>query len=196
MIIFGPLEPWPGELVLEAAGAHGVSLITRVVDHGGVFHGDVPGEDGFPEHDHRRFRPAGWVAAAREKLERMRPYAERHELTLLQLACAWNLAHESVRCVAPTLIQEGGPEARPIEDKRAELAAVTAEVRLSEAEVQALRAIGENTGCMALKGASTEHEGPAQADRWGIDAVLAATAVRWSIEPERDLARQQLSGAR
>ncbi len=45
-------------------------------------------------------------------------------MTMLQLACAWNLAQTPVRCVAPTLIQEPGPRARPIEDKRAELAAV------------------------------------------------------------------------
>src|SRR2546429_4703526 len=42
MGIFGPLEPWPGGLALEAAGAHGGSLITRVVEHGGGFHGDGP----------------------------------------------------------------------------------------------------------------------------------------------------------
>ena len=41
MIILGPLEPWPGELVLDAAAAHDVSLITRVVDYGGMFHDDV-----------------------------------------------------------------------------------------------------------------------------------------------------------
>ena len=56
----------------------------------------------------------------------MRPIAERHGLTTLQLACAWNLAHAPVRCVAPTLIQEPGPGARPVEAKRAELAAVAA----------------------------------------------------------------------
>jgi len=37
--------------------------------------------------------------------------------------CQWNLAHGPVACVAPTLIQEVGDGARPIEDKRAELAA-------------------------------------------------------------------------
>ena len=41
MIILNPLEPWPGELVLDAAAAHDVSLITRVVDYGGIFHDDV-----------------------------------------------------------------------------------------------------------------------------------------------------------
>ena len=34
----------------------------------------------------------------------MRPIAERHGLTALQLACAWNLAHEPVATVAPTLV--------------------------------------------------------------------------------------------
>ncbi len=65
----------------------------------------LPGHE-FPEYDHRRFRPPGWVEEGRERLELMRPYAERHDLTLLQLACAWNLSQPAVRCVAPTLIQE------------------------------------------------------------------------------------------
>jgi aryl-alcohol dehydrogenase-like predicted oxidoreductase len=190
MIILNPLEPWPGELVLDAAAEHEVSVITRVVDYGGVFHDDVLAGHPFAEHDHRRFRPGGWVEQGREKLERMRPYAERHGLTMLQLACAWNLAHQPVRCVAPTLIQEAGAAARPIEDKRAELAAVD-EVVLSAEEVQAIRAIGENTGCMALKGASPEHEGSPRPDRWEMSDELSAVAGRWHIDPERDLVRRE-----
>ena len=41
MIILSPMEPWPGELVLDAATNHDVKLITRVVDYGGIFHDDV-----------------------------------------------------------------------------------------------------------------------------------------------------------
>ena len=192
MIILSPLEPWPGELVLEAARAHGVRLITRVVDYGGIFHDDVCSEDDFPEHDHRRFRPAGWVAAGRERLERMRPFARRHGLTPLQLACAWNLAHAPVRCAAPTLIQERGPAARAIEDERAELAAPSAQASLSEDDVRAIRAIGDNTGCMALKGASAEYEGPPLPDRWEL-GELSAVAARWAIDPQRDLTKHELS---
>ena len=188
MIILGPMEPWPGELVLEAAKAQGVSLITRVVDYGGLFHDDVLDDHELAAYDHRRFRPAGWIEAGREKLERMRPFAEAHGLTMLQLACAWNLAQPAVGCVAPTLIQESGPHARAIEDKRAELAALaSADLALSPQEVQAIRAIGENTGCMTLKGASLEHEGPPRSDRWGLDEELAAVAERWGVDPERDL---------
>jgi len=185
MVILNPLEPWPGELVLDAARRHGVRLITRVVDYGGLFHDDVlPGHE-FAPRDHRSFRPAGWVERGRERLERMRPIAERHGLTMLQLACAWNLAHDPVACVAPTLIQEIG--GRPIEDKRAELAAVPAGPVLSPEEVAEIRAIGDNTGSMALKGAAPGFEGEPLPDRWPLSADLVALAGRWGIDPARDL---------
>ncbi len=193
MVILSPMEPWPGRLVLSAAQAQQVNLITRVVDYGGVFHDDVlPGHE-FAEYDHRRFRPDGWVQTGREKLELMRPIAERLGLTMLQLACAWNLAQAGVRCVAPTLIQESGAGARPVEAKRAELAALAADdgalyKRLSEQDAQAIAAIGDNTGCMTLKGASVEYDGPALADRWELNGELSAVAARWQIDPRRDLA--------
>ena len=194
MVILNPMEPWPGELVLPAAQAHGVKLITRVVDYGGLFHDDVLPHHPFPKHDHRTFRPEGWIERGREKLDRMRPIAERHGLTMLQLACQWNLANAPVACVAPTLIQEPGADAKPIERKREELAAVPAEVVLTEDEVTELRAIGDNLGSMALKGATPDHEGDARPDRWPLDADLAELAGRWGIDPDRDL-RQTLTPA-
>jgi aryl-alcohol dehydrogenase-like predicted oxidoreductase len=187
MIILNPLEPWPGELVLGAARHHDVSLITRVVDYGGLFHDDVRPGHAFPKYDHRGFRPEGWVERGHEKLDRMRPVAEAHGLTLLQLACQWNLAHAPVRCVAPTLIQEAGPDAKPIEAKREELAALPAADLLSEEDVAALRAIGDNTGSMTLKGAAPDHEGEPRPDRWALTPDLAELAARWGIEPGRDL---------
>jgi aryl-alcohol dehydrogenase-like predicted oxidoreductase len=187
MVILNPLEPWPGELVLEPARRHGVQLITRVVDYGGLFHDDVLTGHPFPRWDHRSFRPAGWVERGRERIERMRPIADRHGLTMLQLACAWNLAHEPVACVAPTLIQEPGAGARPIEDKRTELAALPGPV-LTAAEVAEIRAIGDNTGSMTLKGAAPDFAGEPLPDRWPISDELSALAGRWGIDPQRDLA--------
>jgi aryl-alcohol dehydrogenase-like predicted oxidoreductase len=189
MVILNPLEPWPGELVLPAAREQGVKLLTRVVDYGGLFWDDVgPGHE-FAPRDHRGFRPAGWVEAGRERLDRMRPVAERHGLTMLQLACQWNLAHEPVRRVAPTLIQERGEAARAVEAKRDELAGVPARVVLGDEEVAEIRAIGDNTGCMALKGASPQFSGEPQPDRWPLDPELRELAERWAIDPGRDLAQ-------
>ena len=200
MLILNPLEPWPGELALAAAAQNDVGVIARVVDYGGVFHDDVRAGHRFPDYDHRRFRPDGWVEAAAARIAAMRPYAERHGLTMLQLACAWDLAQPAVRCVAPTLIQEGGDGARAVEDKRAELAALPADVRLSALEIAEIRKIGENTGSMALKGASVEHDGAPLADRWALDSELAAVGARWGIDPgvdltRRDLTMRELSGA-
>jgi aryl-alcohol dehydrogenase-like predicted oxidoreductase len=189
MVILNPLEPWPGELALPAAERHGVKLITRVVDYGGLFGGDLTDPAALGPRDHRAFRPPGWIEAGLERIERMRPIADRHGLTLLQLACQWNLAHAPVRCVAPTLLQEAGAGARPVEDKRAELAALPAEIRLTEDEVAELRAIGDNTGSMLLKGAAVDHEGPALPDRWQLDEALAELAARWKIDPARDLVK-------
>ena len=187
MVILNPLEPWPGELVLGAAAKHGIRVITRVVDYGGLFWGDVSPGHRFADSDHRRFRPDGWVEAGNARLDRMRPIAERAGLTPIGLACQWNLAHDAVACTAPTLIQESGDGARTIESKRAELAAVPAGQLLTEAEVAEIRAIGDNTGSMALKGASLEHEGEERPDRWPLDERLAETARRWSIDPDSDL---------
>jgi aryl-alcohol dehydrogenase-like predicted oxidoreductase len=188
MIILNPFEPWPGELCLDAAARNDVKVITRVVDYGGLFWGDLrPGME-LAKGDHRAFRPDGWIEAGLGKLERVLPIAERTGLTPIQLACQWNLAHPAVECVVPTLIQETGPEARPIEGKRAELAALPSEQRLSDEDVAAIRAVGDNTGCMALKGASPAHEGEERPDRWALSDELVEVGGRWGIDPEGDLA--------
>jgi Ser/Thr protein kinase RdoA (MazF antagonist) len=112
---------------------------------------------------------------------------------MLQLAAQWCLAHEPVACVVPTLIQEPAP-ARPIEEKRAELLATPSTVLLSDDDLATIRAIGDNTGSMALKGAGPDHEGEPRPDRWAISPELDALARRWGIEPDRDL-RQLTSSA-
>ena len=190
MIILSPFEPWPARLVLPALLRHGVRTIARVVDHGGVFHGDVPDEDELPARDHRSFRPTGWVRLGRERLERLRPIGEAHDLSSLQLACQWTLAHPPVACVVPTLIQEEGAGARSVEDKRADLAGVPAELLLSEEEIATIEAIGENAGCMVLKGATPAHVGEERPDSWPLTDNLRTVAERWSIVPERDLVKQ------
>ena len=187
MIILNPLEPWPGELVLDAAARHEVKVITRVVDYGGLFWDDLrPGME-LAKGDHRGFRPAGWIEAGLEKLARLRPFAERAGLTPMGLACQWNLAHPAVECVAPTLIQEVGPEARTIESERAELAAIPDKELLAADDVAAIRAIGDNTNCMVLKGANPEFEGDEQPDRWALSPELVEVGGRWGIDPGRDL---------
>jgi aryl-alcohol dehydrogenase-like predicted oxidoreductase len=187
MLILNPLEPWPGRLALPACERHGVRVLARVVDYGGLFHDDVPDEGSLGDGDHRRYRAAGWVEAGRARLDELRPIAASHGLTMLQLSCAWTLAQPAVECVAPTLIQEAGQDAKTVEAKRDELAAVPREPVLDAAELDAIAAIGDNTGCMKLKGASPGHEGAERPDAWPLDDELRELGRRFGIDAERDL---------
>ena len=190
MIILNPLEPWPGNMALPAALKSDISLITRVVDYGGLFHDDVRPGHTFGPRDHRTFRPAGWVDAGAAKINAMRPIAEKHGLTMLQLACAWNLSQAPVKSVIPTLMQEtaqvNGVTPKTIEAKIDELAA-TPSVTLSPDEVARIFEIGNNKGCMELKGGNPGHTGEPLSDRWPLNAELIEIAERWKIEPARDL---------
>jgi len=120
-------------------------------------------------------------------MDDLRPIAARHNLTMLQLACAWNLSQPPVKCVVPTLIQETGPEAKTIEAKADELAALP-EVVLTRDECEFIARTGENRGCMVLKGANRSHTTTAEPDRWGLTADLEAVGRRWGIDPDHDLA--------
>ena len=60
---------------------------------------------------------------------------------------------------------------------------------LTADEMAEIRAIGDNTGSMTLKGAAPDFDGDPLPDRWPISAELSALAGRWGIDPARDLAR-------
>jgi aryl-alcohol dehydrogenase-like predicted oxidoreductase len=186
MIILNPFEPWPGSLLLPAAVQNNIRLITRVVDYGGLFHDDVKPGHQFGYGDHRTFRPGNWVDAGNQKLDQVREIADRHGLTLLQLACTWNLSQPGVKSVVPTLIQEVGATAKSIEAKVDELASLPS-VTLSESEIEWIGKIGDNRGCMHLKGASRAHTAPPVADQWGLTPDLEAVGRRWGIDADRDL---------
>ncbi len=188
MIILNPLEPWPGSLCLEAARKHDVKILTRVVDCGGLFHDDVKAGHKFAEKDHRTYRPQGWVEAGEKKIEKLRPFADRHGLSMLQLACIWNLSQAPVESVVPTLIEE--INGKPLGTKIAEQATLP-DLQLTTNEIAEIRAIGNNTGCMDLKGASIEHVGAAVADRWAPQDAHLDVANRWGIDPAKDLVKAE-----
>ena len=85
-----------------------------------------------------------------------------------------------MRCVVPTFIQEAGESARLIEDKIREFSTLSEETLTAE-EVEAVRAIGDNTGCMPLKGASKRHETTERPDEWPMRPELAELAERYDL---------------
>ena len=180
MLILNPLEPWPVSLALPASVQHGVKVLARVVDYGGVFHGDLTADHEFKPGDHRTFRPEGWVGHALAKVARMRPIADQRGLSLLEFASLWNLSHPGVQSVVPTFMQETGAAARPIEDKIREFARLP-DLRLTPQEVEAVREIGDNTGCMSLKGASHRHQTSERPDEWPMRPELLELAARYGL---------------
>ena len=186
MIILNPLEPWPGNLCLPAAVQNEIKIITRVVDYGGLFHDDVKPGHQFGPSDHRTFRPPGWVEAGCEKLERLRDLARQRQVTMLQLACLWNLSQPAVQSVIPTLMQEVAPGSKTIESKVDELASLP-DLKLSADECGFIAEVGNNKGCMELKGANRAHTSEPVADRWSVTPELEAVGQRWGIDPSHDL---------
>ena len=160
MLILNPFEPWPGRLALPACERHGVRVLARVVDYGGLFHDDVPGRgrawrDGSPP------LPAGGLGRggpgpARARAPDRRPPRPHAAAALLRLD-----ARPARRRVRRADAHPGGRarRAKTVEAKRAELAAVSREPVLDAAELAEIAAVGDNTGCMKLKGASPVHEG-------------------------------------
>ncbi|WP_320670818.1 aldo/keto reductase [Patulibacter defluvii] len=189
MLILGPLEPWPAGLVLPACEQHDVRVLTRVTDYGGLFWGDLREDTPLVEYDHRRHRPAGWIERGLPLVEKLAEIGRGHRMTPFQVAAQWTLAQPAVACVVPTLIQEIGDGARSIVEQRAELDALTAEPRLSAAELDRITAIGDNSGCMALKGAAPGFAGEEQPDQWPIGDLQLQAARRWGIDPDRQLVK-------
>jgi aryl-alcohol dehydrogenase-like predicted oxidoreductase len=167
--------------VLGGAEKNEIKILTRVIDYGGVFHDDMKPGHIFRPGDHRAYRPEGWVERGCEMIERMRPIADKHGLTMLQFASIWNLSQKPVESVVPTFIQEAGDDARPVEDKIDDLAALP-DVVLTADEIEEIRAIGDNTGCMKLKGASKRHDGPCERrDEWPMRDDLLVLADSYGV---------------
>lgn len=185
MVILNPLEPWPQRHVLPVAQRFGIDILTRVVDYGGVFHDAVHPGHKFRDGDHRSYRPQGWVEHAHEKLTRFREIADGHGLTLLQFACQWNLAQAAVKSVVPTLIQESGPGAKSIHQELDELAAVTDKIVLTPEEIAEVEQLGNNEGCMHLKGATERFPAGDEPlpDQWSLRPELVDIAGRYGLNP-------------
>ena len=183
MLILNPLEPWPVGLALPVCEKHDVKVLTRVVDYGGLFFGDMEAGHEFKAGDHRAYRAEGWVELGLAKIEKMKEIAARHNLSMAQFAAIWNLSQPAVESVVPTFIQEAGEKARPIEDRINELATLP-DVRLTAAEVDEVKAIGDNTGCMTLKGASKRHAVSERPDEWPMREDLLELAGRHGLGTE------------
>ena len=190
----GDGHPQPARAVARRAvpapprSEHDVDVITRVVDYGGLFWDDV-----LPGHAVRAARPphvpprrlgrGGRREARAAAPDRRAPRADDAPARRAVVP-----GPRAGRLRRP----DADPGARRRRAARSRTSAPSwlatpAAVVLNADEVAAIRAIGDNTGSMTLKGAAPDHEGEPRPDRWPITPELAAVARRWGIEPDRDL---------
>ena len=187
MLILNPLEPWPEHRCLAARPKSTASRCSPASSITAAFSTTIwPPVHVLSKRDHRAFRPAGWVEPGREKSSRMRPIASDTGSPSSSSPVTGTSAQ------APSSASSRPSSRKPAKTpgrsrtRCAELAALPAE-DVSREGVEEIRRIGDNTGCMTLKGASPDHEGDALPDRWALDDELAEAGARWNIDPERDL---------
>ena len=76
---------------------------------------------------------------------------------------------------------------KTVEDQRRELATTPRETVLTADDLAEIARLGNNHGCMPLKGGTPGHTGPQMPDSWPMAPDLEAVAERWGITPDRDL---------
>ena len=155
--------------------------MTRVADYGGALYGHLDDEHPFADGDHRAYRPEGWVAEANAKYKAMSDIAEANKLSPIQFSLAWALSLDAVKHVTPTVIREKGETMKHV-TKRIEEMATTPATTLTSQEMSIIQKIGDNTGCMPLKGASTRHQHGVRPDEWPLRPKLnqIAKEIGWN----------------
>lgn len=166
MLVFNPLEPWPGELVLQAAKDRAVALVGRES-------APPPGPAAPRANEERGAR-----------MSRVFELAGRHGVDGWELLTAWTTAREPVLSYAPRLLPSASQSTEEVIRAAGHSQRGNAACEPAFGE---LRQIGENKGKAALKGGTQQFQGKPQAEQWPLDAELVETAARHQIIPDRDI---------
>jgi len=102
--VYNILEQTPGNELIENAVKKDVGILVRVPDASGILTGKVTAETKISEKDHRKERTREWRKSAMQKVEQLRPIAERNGLNITQLAIKFILSKKAVSSVLPTVI--------------------------------------------------------------------------------------------
>ncbi|MEM3064396.1 MAG: aldo/keto reductase [Candidatus Nitrosotenuis sp.] len=102
--VYNILEQTPGNELIEVAAKKNVGILVRVPDASGILTGKVTADTKIDEKDHRSVRRGEWIKSALEKVEQLRPIAQRNDLSITELAIKFILSKNPVSSVLPTVI--------------------------------------------------------------------------------------------
>ncbi len=104
--VFNLFEQHPGREFCETAVATGGGVMARVHDNSSILKDIVKLDTTIGENDHRKFRDQAWKVYGLKKLEIVRPIAQKHGMTVHQLACKWLLQQPGMTAITGTLLNE------------------------------------------------------------------------------------------
>lgn len=101
--VYNLLERDPGEDFLAAASDTGAGILARVPTSSGLLEGRFTSRTTFDASDHRRHRPAGWLADGIPRVERLRFLEAGGRRSLTAAAVQFILRRPQITSVLPTI---------------------------------------------------------------------------------------------
>jgi aryl-alcohol dehydrogenase-like predicted oxidoreductase len=102
--VYNILEQTPGNELINNGERKDVGILVRVPDASGLLTGKVNADTKISEKDHRKERTREWRKSAMEKIEQMKPIAERNGLNITELAIKFILSKKGVASILPTVV--------------------------------------------------------------------------------------------
>ena len=104
--VYNVLEQTPGNELMTKAVEKNVGILVRVPEASGILTGKVTADTKIDEKDHRSVRKGEWIKASLQKVEQLKPIAERNGLTITELAMKFIMSKEGFTSVFPTVTSE------------------------------------------------------------------------------------------
>ena len=104
--VYNILEQTPGNELMKKAQEKEVGILVRVPEASGILTGKVNAETKLDEKDHRSVRKGEWIKASLEKVEKLKPIAERNDLTITELSMKFIMSKKGFASVFPTVVSE------------------------------------------------------------------------------------------
>jgi len=104
--VYNIIEQTPGNELMRKAEEKNVGILVRVPEASGILTGKINADTKIDEKDHRSVRKGEWIKASLEKVEQLRPIAQRNGLTITELAMKFIMSKKGFASVFPTVVCE------------------------------------------------------------------------------------------
>lgn len=102
--VYNVLEQDPGRDLIRSAQENDVGIMVRVPDASGLLTGKVNASTKFDKNDHRSFRKQEFIKEAMQKIDNMKPIADKRGWNITELAIKFILSQPQISVVLPTMI--------------------------------------------------------------------------------------------